>query len=444
MNNRGHMVLALIALLLFTVAGLGMLGQTLQHSRIERARRLRHLRGTQLRRALTVGLHEYRLQLARVDIAALADPVRDLFTAAVFPERLTDDCRLQHDFAFAVHRVEKDFRRTRVHCTLQAAIPGTAFGEAGEMSCDLLEGAIPLEELPLRVAAAGPGEIEEYLRRNGVVNRSGERAVGSEVGVVDNGDAWLGQAMQLDGTAVDWPALRRRLGMEPLDQPVPHGIYVIVDGREVSCVFVQGDVDRLTLKAGGDQQLLQLEQGGTAMVDAAYTPGSAGFSAPGTELAGAGLTFRERILVNGSIRRLEGDPAGAFTAATRLLIAVAGSVTIATPLQEENATSETVHLTLLTRNREFFSQRPVEADVTVTGGDGTRLQASLLVAGTLRLPDGQTTVTGSLQAEAIVNPGVLEVDGAGGGAPGGRFLVTTPYRFLDNFTAQLPLELGDE
>ena len=50
--------------------------------------------------------------------------------------------------------------------------------------------------------------------------------------------------------------LRRALGLEPVDEPVPEGVYLIRDDLGLGGVFVQGDLDELVPAIDGDEQVI--------------------------------------------------------------------------------------------------------------------------------------------------------------------------------------------
>lgn len=444
MNSRGHMMLAMIALILFSVAGLGALGQILQHGRIERARRTRQSRFAQLHRAVTLGLHEYRRRLLSVDIAAMTHPATDFFRAGDFPDVVREGCLVHHELTLSRRTWTDRFRRTRVRCVIRAAIPASSFSESAEAACDLLEGEIPVERIAIALPNGAGAETsgDEFLRRNGIVNRSGEKAVVEDISHGDNLDQWLRSTLRLEMETIDWRALRDRLGMDVLDMPIPDGIYVIADGSDVSCIFVQGNLDRLQLDAGDGRQHVTLVRNGITTT-ATYTPGGADFSAPGTELTGP-LIFAEKILINGTVLRLESGSGAAFASGTRLLLAVAGSVFITSNLQERDGGKSQPHLTLLTRARKFFSMQTTSSDVTIADTNGVTLQVGIIAAGKLSQQNKQANISGIVHAAAVENRGKLEIGGMSGGVAMDDYLTSAPYRYLDNYSIACPLEVDDE
>ncbi len=50
--------------------------------------------------------------------------------------------------------------------------------------------------------------------------------------------------------------LRRALGLEPVDEPVPEGVYLVRDDLGLGGVFVEGDLDELVPAVDGDEQVL--------------------------------------------------------------------------------------------------------------------------------------------------------------------------------------------
>jgi hypothetical protein len=190
-------------------------------------------------------------------------------------------------------------------------------------SLEALAGRLPLPCIPLFLnKEMAPGEEETFMSANGISFRTapGTRPprLQTEGAPLIPKDALpqLAKALKIDlfrPEDLDNATLRRALGLEPVNAPVPDGVYLIRDDLGLGGVFVQGNLMEMVAAIDGDFQVIRfvMEAGGWTL---RFSPslGRTVFETPAGassfDLVPAGV-----ICVNGAVASLGGgvvDPSG--------------------------------------------------------------------------------------------------------------------------------------
>ena len=143
-----------------------------------------------------------------------------------------------------------------------------------DLSLDVLAGRIPLASFPFLLAgAAGNGFIADLLDRQKLVLAACRRKDLTPRNLVTprllsprDASPLLARALNiklLEPGRIGRALLRRSLGLEMIDAPIPEGVYLIRNDAGPGGVFVQGDLDRMLMAADGGRQYLQFESTGS-------------------------------------------------------------------------------------------------------------------------------------------------------------------------------------
>jgi len=282
-----------------------------------------------------------------------------------------------------------------------------------EGTLGILAGRLPLPSIPLLInKEMSPDEKAGFLRANGisVVSRDGD--------LLGNQLAATGQAViPRDATATTAKALnirmftpqdlsparlRAALGLEPSEDPVPDGVYLVKTDLGLGGIYVQGDADEVVLAIDGDTQVIvfRLEAGEWSLVfspsrsQTEFRTPEGAFNYPYVPL---GI-----IIVDGEIRSLGGGAAGddgtvmmvtdreipSVLSGVGLTIVSSERVTLSShlilqgvrwqdgiPYIKESQTQ----LVIFSTGQDFLSQAEVEGGIAVGNDapDELKLQASL-------------------------------------------------------------------
>jgi hypothetical protein len=198
-----------------------------------------------------------------------------------------------------------------------------------DLSLDILAGRPPLAYLPFLLAGTDANETAAALLEEGRINLAAGRSRGlAPRGLVTPrplipGDAspLLAEAMKigmLEPGGVRLALLRQALGLPPVNEPIPDGVYLIRNDAGPGGVFVQGDLDRLLLAIEGSRQIIGFETP-TGAWTLAFTPGlgPTEFATP------TGIEQNDHaplgiVLINGSVGSLSAavvDSSGALAPA---------------------------------------------------------------------------------------------------------------------------------
>jgi len=178
---------------------------------------------------------------------------------------LTDRVREEESYFFAEGTAEvkasgmlRNFKpRRRASLTLETGI---------------LAGRVPLALFPLLIdRTLSPGEKDAYLEDHGISFEPASKApivspaAFSGGGLIpDLPEGLLSQALKIKfftPGSISLFQLRKALGLEEADEPVPEGVYLIKDDLGLGGVYVEGDVTELGLAISGDNQVISFRTG---------------------------------------------------------------------------------------------------------------------------------------------------------------------------------------
>ncbi|MCX6560738.1 MAG: hypothetical protein NTZ26_09490 [Candidatus Aminicenantes bacterium] len=308
-----------------------------------------------------------------------------------------------------------------------------------DLSLDILSGRPPLAYLPFLLAGTEANETAALLLAEGRIQfAAGGRRRLSPHGLVSPrplipGDAspLLAEAMKigmLEPGGIRLALLRQALGLPPVNEPVPDGVYLIRNDSGPGGVFVQGDLDRLLLAIEGGRQIIGFESPAGAW-KLAFTPGLG----PTEFLTPEGLRQDDHpplgiVFVNGAVGSLSAatvDSSGALVAAEEagipclrdgqsLTIVSTDELVIDSDLLHEGVRwADTIpylkdrqsQLVVYAGSRDVLDGTDTRGAIRI-GADApseVRIQASLAAAGSLAVEGAakKVVVSGGLQAASL-------------------------------------------
>lgn len=341
-------------------------------------------------------------------------------------------------------------------------------------SLEAMAGRLPLPCIPLFINKdMAPGEGAEFMTANNISFRTmpGERrprlqAAGAPI-IPQEALPQLAKALKIDlfrPEDLDNAVLRRALGLEPSNDPVAEGVYLIHDDLGLGGVFVQGDVAEMVAAIDEDYQAIRFATGAGEWI-LRYSPSLSRtvFETPrgafAFDLVPAGV-----ICVNGSIASLGGGivaPSGKIIMVTEdtvpsvlagisLTIVSSDRVTISSHLFSQGVRwkegipyikDPSSQLIIYATGKDFLDGSRAEGTISMAEGVPRSLtvQASLVAAGTGFTIEGSgkdVELLGSLQATDYSsgnNSLAISADPALTGArtvPEGAPMTTVPMRYV--------------
>jgi hypothetical protein len=213
----------------------------------------------------------------------------------------------------------------------------------------------------------------------------------------------------------------------------------------VEAIFVEGNLQMLEFKAANDRQSIVFWQDNRSF-ELNYLPGQKSVLWSGKE-AVSGYGFAEKIIVHGNIWAIEQSGNAAFVADSRIQILASGKMVISSGLACENlglGKTKFANLLLMTSDKDFFSGDEINADIVITTGTDSTVEAHLLAAGKLIHGDGLLKLSGSLIAGDIENSGRLQIRALAGQFDFPACLSLKNFKCLQNFRVHFITEGSDE
>jgi len=351
-------------------------------------------------------------------------------------------------------------------------------------SLEVLTGRLPLPCIPLFINKdLAPGEEADFMSANGISFRTapGGRPprLQTEGTPLIPRDALpqLAKALKIDlfrPEDLDNATLRRALGLEPLNESVPDGVYLIQDDLGLGGVFVQGDVTEMVAAIDGDYQVIGfITEAGDWAIRFSPSLGRTVFETPtgafSFDLVPAGI-----ICVNGAVASLGGgivEPSGAIVmvatdtapsilAGVSLTIVASDRVTISSHLFSQGVRwrdgipyikDANSQLVIYATGKDLLDGSATDGLISVAEGapGGLTIQASLVAAGagfTIEGTGKEVELLGGLQATAYApgrnslaisaSPDLIGARTVPAEAP----LTTAPMRYIAAFKV---LEWGE-
>lgn len=445
MKNNGHIALALLFVLLISIAGMGLLTHSLLHTKIGNARQKSGFQSEKLYRQLYLHLHRFLEKLNASDVNQFPAPENDFFNPENFPDVATEGCCVRGLFRIHPLEVSENFQRLRIIHDVEATISRPVRTGSAQISVDLLKGRIPLDEIPLFISGTAPENMERFLETMKIRAPRPERPVVAKPEVEFRLKAYLLDCFKIKGTALGWPEIREKLHLEISDEPIEEGLYLIQEGETVEAVFIQGDVDRLRFSIDGDKQVMTIYFHNTPYC-LKYIPGQCTFETWESREESRGC-FREKIMVNGNIWNLEQEGAAAFVEGARIQVLTAGKIVIRSSLNPELPVLKKItvsHIALISTAKNLVSQKEVEAGIVLNAQEDIQIHATLISAGKVINQGRKVRIDGSLYSNGIENAGIIEMHYLPGRYDSSGYFSTADFRYWKNVLVHFFMEAENE
>ena len=346
-----------------------------------------------------------------------------------------------------------------------------------DASLNVLAGRLPLPCIPFLLnKKIDAGTENDFLSSKGISFRTAPGGPSARLEVLETpvipADATplLGKALRLSlfrPEDLDAASVRRAVGLEPSNDPVPDGVYLIQDDLGLGGVFVQGDVEEIVTAIDGSFQVISFRTGAGEWV-LRFSPalGRTYFAAPDRsrsfDLVPAGI-----IAVNGKIGSLGGgtiDASGrvvmaggeavpSILAGVSLTILSSEGVTISSHLISQGVRWQegipyvkdgSSQVIIYSTGKDFLERTTAEGGISIAEGapENLTLQASLVAGGTGFSIQGKgkaIEVLGGIQAVDYTSEGntlTISPDrklAEGLSLPGNAPLSTEPILYVSSF-----------
>jgi hypothetical protein len=282
-----------------------------------------------------------------------------------------------------------------------------------EGTLGVLAGYLPLPSIPLLInKEMTEAEKSGFMKANGISFLSGNGNALATPFVATGSAIIPKDATRLAAKALDvrlfqpqdlTPVrLRAALGLEPSEDPVPDGVYLIKNDLGLGGIFVQGDADEMVLAIDGDAQAIVFRMaGGEWSLEFSPARSRTDFRTPDA-LYSYDLVPLGIIIVNGRIDALGGgivESDGTVTmvrdreipsilGGVSLTIVSSDRITLASHLILQGARRQEgipyvkesqTQLVIFSTGRDFVSQAELDGRIAVDGGapEELKVQASL-------------------------------------------------------------------
>ncbi len=323
-------------------------------------------------------------------------------------------------------------------------VRGFAGARVEELKCQLvlLAGHLPLDQVPAAVNADGIqkedlNKIRVKSLQPGATAASGLKTLTRKF-IPDDALPLLAGGFKIlkPDSLPNW-LLRQALGLEPGNDPIPDGVYLVQDSLGPGGIYVQGNLDQLLLGIDSGFQVIQFQQGeNTWLLRFNPSTASASFISPSerqdfNELPVPVIMINGRVLElatgrpNGSgfIKKVDDENTPAFLSGLKLTIVCSGKINLTSNLFSDGLDwkeglpylrSKQSELIICSTGKDFQSEENVDAGINLLGEAEKEavVEASLIAGGrgfSAAASADKINIIGSLAATALY-PGRNEID----------------------------------
>ncbi|MCP4221698.1 MAG: hypothetical protein GY765_44155 [bacterium] len=433
MKQEGSILLSIIFVLAVSFLGFSLLSFSILHSGIRGARQEKLSRCETMYQELVYSLHRFRERAYNGEIAEFANPEVDFFNNDYFPPHYgANDHRVFIEPSFD-YRVRQGLHYDvfTVMADLEVSASDNAYRWVSRVLVDFYSGEIPLSLIPFLINAPDVGSLEKFLEENPLEIIGGSASV-QDASIGFSAGDFLMEALKVGGTALTWAAMREKFGLEISDSPVPEGIHRVVTGDTVSCLFIQGNVERLTFSTHDNRQTFVVVQKNIPH-EFSYVPGENIFK---EDLAEEPLRFLEKIVVNGNILSLEQAGDAAFKDSANIVLYASGTVAIRSDLIRETLNLQKIKSTALTLVSSFealFNTGEPQTGITIENKNPVSLQVSLITDGKVRNESIRLKLEGGMYCKDIENNGQIEIHHRPAGSGVRDLFRTSNFKYVADF-----------
>jgi hypothetical protein len=446
MKDKGNILVSVIFVIFLAFVGISLLTFTIMHTRIVRARTMKLVKTDRIYQDLIYYLHYFREKIFNTKIQDFSQPEQDYFNTTYFPDIITDN-KHQIFHYFDYFEIPKAYyTKTRIIVTIDASSTTNSYCLNSEVFIDILSGKIPLTTFPffMNIGTENPTPVdaETFLRENNVINKSNKKAVINNIEAELSIHDFLINALKITGTKLSWREIREKFGFPPSDEPIPPGIYFLVEDGDLETIFIQGDIERMIFSTQNQLQKIRLIKN-TVPYELYYKPGENYFDCWDYSVAGE-ILYKEKIIVNGSVWSIEQEGDGAFAELSDITLLVTDKAVIRSNLETAKPyfklrQSKLSNLKLVCGKEHLehlFDWGGTESGVVIDNvdkTDPTDLQVSLIVDGKFTNKDSQLKLSGSLYCKDLENTGTIEINHTDAAVSENNYFSTMDFKYINQF-----------
>jgi hypothetical protein len=445
-KDKGNILISVIFVTFLAFIGISLLTYTVMHTRIVRARTMKLVKTDQIYQDLIYYLHQFREKVFNEKIQDFSQPGQDYFNATYFPDIITKkNHQITHSFDY--FEIPKNYyTKTRIIVTLDAFSTTDSYWLNSQVFIDILSGKIPLTVFTFFMNRGTenptPVDAETFLRENKVINKSDKKVVIDEIEAELGMHEFLIDALKITGTNLSWRKIREKFGFPPSDEPIPQGIYFLVEDGVLESVFIQGDIERMIFSARDQTQKIRLIKN-TVPYELYYKPQESYFACWDYSVSGD-MVFKEKIIVNGSVWSIEQEEDGAFAELSDITLLVTGNAVVRSNLETAEPylslrQSKLSNLKLVCGKEHLehlLDWGDTGSGVVIDNVDKTNptnLQVSVIVDGKFTNKDQELKLSGSLYCKDLENTGTIEINQVDAVVPEENYFSTVDFKYINQF-----------
>lgn len=431
-KNNGNILLAVILMLLIFFGGASLLSFSIIHSRILGARAHKIVQTNRMLQELIIYLHEFREELFANSMQDYLVPEKEFFTTTHFPKRTTPTkIEITPSFRF-ISTPLSGYKVTRVYSNFDVLSRGryralpSVHQLKSEVFVDILSGQIPLSFIPFFLGEKPGIPASNFMEVNRIIDKSDVPSFPSQIAAQTDVVAMAADALNIPPNKIlMWRDIRAKIGLPIIDDPIPPGLYFIVESPFVRALFIQGNVEQLTFSISGSS--LPYIQEIRLVINAQpyqlrYKPKEKYFSCWDNRIPSTAI-FGEKIMVNGNILSMQQQGDAAFAAYANILLLVSGRTMITSDLRTQAyhlnvGEIQLTSLTLATGLEQLYGMEAgiQEPALVVDTVNKTNIEATVFCDGTFINNSQTLQLSGSLYCQRLENTGLIELQHIHSGA----------------------------
>jgi hypothetical protein len=401
MKQNGHITLTIIfGMILFFIAAI-ILNSIFFHLKISSFRVLELIEKNNRYENLIYYLHGYKKELFEMSVEELEQLDIYYFNNTNFPLMQIPSYRIDHHFSFQ-ERYKNECQTLKITDQINLTEQKSNASHLANLQIKILKGKIPVNEVSFFIQSIPVTSLKTFLAENQIQSNG---LSGFSPGSIEfDSDRFITDSCHF--SQLSWESLRERLKLPISNDPVPSGVYLLMnlENSSIDAILIQGDLDELLfgIENSFQQILMKIQQ--KSFLIRYNSKKEAQFDWLDEMDLNTKPIFHELIVVNGTIKSIKQQNDFAFLPSSNLILFASGSVfinsSLITQLGPNQKSLQKTNFTIIHANHFFLN--PDSNSSLIIDKNAKKLDGTIISEGTI-VNHAELTMQGTLFASFISN-----------------------------------------
>ena len=402
-SSKGSIVLSIIFLTLVLFLGLSLLNITIIHNRIVKARNFHRTNSESLHNVLIRHLHIDMNNIKNTHFGSSIENCNSYFNNNTYPEVDEGSIKIKKHFSF----YPRDFTMFKI---IKGMFEIEALGSSrrhkwkSSSVFNIFSGNIPINFVPIIINPINMSKMEKDLIYNDLYSINRNNIIISDHNPVFDISSYLANILRLEQALLTINSIIELYGHHEKCK----GIYFIESETESGPLFVQGNVESITLSTEDDFQIVEIITAKSRFMIRYTNEGYIYQSDNITQYENR--TFNQKIIINGNVKSLQAAGTPALASGSHPEFIVLGNINIFSSI---TGIDHNIHgiaapgITIISAPSPFITKSKMPLVIFKPSGP-VIIHGSININGIL-INNSDLTIYGNLYCRELKNSGKMKV-----------------------------------